>query len=44
MGAGPIIGIISGAVLAVVASIGLTGAISGSPKPVDTPYVVYGQG
>jgi len=31
-----------GAVLAVLAAVGITNAVNGSPSPVDQPYVQYG--
>lgn len=42
LGAGPIIGIVAGVVLAVLAGVGVVNSVGGSPKPIDKPYIVYG--
>lgn len=42
LGAGPIIGIVAGVVLAVLAGVGVVNSVGGSAKPIDKPYIVYG--
>lgn len=39
---GPIIAVVVGAVLAVVAAFGVVSSQTATPSPVDQPYIVYG--
>ena len=40
---GPVIGVVAGVVLAVLAGFGIVSAVrDGTPAPVDKPYIVYG--
>jgi hypothetical protein len=42
IGVGPVVGIVAGVVLAVLAGVGVVNSVGGSAKPIDKPYIVYG--